>query len=122
MSWKYLCDVGDVAANTAKVVDAEGIAVLVVNYGQGFRAMPPICPHMEEPLEGSAIVANCVLTCTKHLWAWNLATLDMQGEAEKPLKTYDVKEEGGKLLALIEQELTYDFEEEDELDDAAFFS
>lgn len=122
MSWKYLCDVGDVAANTAKVVDAGGTPVLVVNYGQGFRAMPPVCPHMEEPLAESSIVANCVLTCTKHLWAWNLATLDMQGEAEKPLKTYDVKEEDGRLLALIEQELTYDFEEEDELDDAAFFS
>ena len=122
MSWKYLCNVGDVAANTTRLVDADGTRILVVNYGRGFRALPPVCPHMEEPLEESSIVANCVLTCTKHLWAWNLATLDMQGEAEKPLKAYTVKEEDGRLLAFVEEELTYDFDEEDEMDDASFFS
>ena len=38
----------------------------------GFRAIPPLCPHMEEPLEESGIIANCALTCTKHLWSWDL--------------------------------------------------
>lgn len=122
MSWKYLCDVSDVAANTVKLVDANGTRIVVVNYGEGFRAMPPVCPHMEEPLEESGVIANCVLTCTKHLWAWNLETLDMLGETEKPLKTYPVKEQDGRLLAFVEQEITYDFddEEDDMADD--FFS
>jgi toluene monooxygenase system ferredoxin subunit len=69
MTWKKVCDVGDVEANSVKIFDVEGVNVLVTNYGGGFRAIPPICPHMEEPLAESGIVANCVLTCSKHLWA-----------------------------------------------------
>ncbi len=120
MSWTYLCDAAEVAPNSLKLVDANDIRIVVANYGTGFRAIPPICPHMEEPLEESGVIANCVLTCTKHLWAWNLISLDMLGETEKPLKTYEVKEEDGKLLAYITEELTYDFEEEDDMDDDFF--
>ncbi|MBB3971669.1 Rieske 2Fe-2S domain-containing protein [Hansschlegelia beijingensis] len=120
MSWTYLCDAAEVAPNSLKLVDANDIRIVVANYGSGFRAIPPICPHMEEPLEESGVIANCVLTCTKHLWAWNLISLDMLGETEKPLKTYEVKEEDGKLLAYITEELTYDFEEEDDMDDDFF--
>ncbi|MFJ5486252.1 Rieske 2Fe-2S domain-containing protein [Hansschlegelia beijingensis] len=120
MSWTYLCDAAEVAPNSLKLVDANDIRIVVANYGSGFRAIPPICPHMEEPLDESGVIANCVLTCTKHLWAWNLISLDMLGETEKPLKTYEVKEEDGKLLAYITEELTYDFEEEDDMDDDFF--
>ncbi|PZQ14239.1 MAG: (2Fe-2S)-binding protein [Ancylobacter novellus] len=121
MSWTYLCDASEVAPNTLKLVDAQGVPIVVANYGEGFRAMPPICPHMEEPLEESGVIAGCVLTCTKHLWAWNLGTMEMDGgETEKPLKTYDLKEEDGRLLAFVEEELTYDFDEEDDMDDDFF--
>ena len=41
------------------------------------------------------------------------ATLEKQGETEKPLKTYEIKEEHGTLLANIEAELTYDFDDDD---------
>ena len=44
----------------------------------------------------------------------------MQGETEKPLKTYDIKEENGAILRDIEGELTYEFEDEDETDDDFF--
>lgn len=121
MSWKYLCDVSEVASNSLKLVDVDGIRIIVTNYGEGFRAIPPICPHMEEPLDESGVVANCVLTCTKHLWAWDLRNLDLIGETEKELKTYEVKQEDGRLLAFIEQELTYDFDEDAD-DDEDFFA
>lgn len=120
MSWTYVCDVSDVEPNTLKLVDAGGVRMVVANYGGGFRAIPPICPHMEEPLDESGVIANCVLTCTKHLWAWDLRTLDMQGETEKPLKTYELKQEDGKLLAFVAEELTYDFDEDDDMDDDFF--
>jgi nitrite reductase/ring-hydroxylating ferredoxin subunit len=120
MTWKRVCDATEVAENSAKTFDIDGVPVLVVNYGAGFRALPPICPHMEEPLEESGIVARCVLTCTKHLWAWNLATLEMQGETEKPLKIYETRQENGAILANIDGELTYDFDGEDEANDDFF--
>jgi toluene monooxygenase system ferredoxin subunit len=110
----------EVTENSVKKFDVDGIAILIVNYGEGFRAIPPICPHMEEPLEESGIVARCVLTCTKHLWAWNLQSLDMQGETERPLKTYEIREEEGALFARVEGELTYEFETDDDLEDDFF--
>jgi toluene monooxygenase system ferredoxin subunit len=120
MTWKRICDVAEVAENSVKRFDVDGIPIVVANYGEGFRAIPPVCPHMEEPLAESAVIARCILTCTKHLWAWNLKTLAMQGETEKPLKTYEIREESGAILANIEDELTYEFESEDDMDDDFF--
>jgi toluene monooxygenase system ferredoxin subunit len=77
---------------------------------------------MEEPLAESGVVARCILTCTKHLWAWDLRTLEMQGETERPLKTYETKQENGAILANIESELIYDFDHADDDDsDDDFF-
>lgn len=120
MAWKRICGADEVPPNTAKKFNVEGIPVLLVNFGQGYRAIPPICPHMEEPLEESGVIVNCVLTCTKHLWAWDLNTLEMKGETERPLKTYDVKQQGGAVFANIEEELVYEFEDAEEEDDDFF--
>ncbi len=120
MTWKRICRTDEVAANSIKKFDVDGIPILLVNYGAGYRAIPPICPHMEEPLAESGIVANCTLTCSKHLWSWDLETLEMRGDTEKPLKTYDLKEDNGAILANIDGELTYEFEAEGEGDDDFF--
>ena len=122
MAWTRICRADEVPENSVRKFNVSGIQILVVNYGQGFRAVPPVCPHMEEPLEESGIVARCVLTCSKHLWSWNLETLELQGETERPLKTYRLKQEDGVLLANIEQELVYEFETEvgDQSDDDFF--
>ena len=123
MSWIQICKVTDVPANAIKKFKtASGIPLLMVNYGSGFRAIPPVCPHMEEPLAESGIVANCILTCTKHLWAWNLITLDKLGETERPIQTYKVKQEGDDLFAFVDREIIYEFEEADDMDDDAFFA
>lgn len=123
MSWIKVCKAADIPPNTVKKIwAAGGVPVLVVNYGSGFRVVPPVCPHMEEPLEESGVVANCVLTCTKHLWAWNLLTLEKQGETEKPIAVYESKVENGEVLAFVEREILYEFADDDDMDDDAFFS
>jgi len=76
----------------------------------------------QEPLEDSGVIANCALTCTKHLWSWDLSSLDLLGETERPLQSYDVKLENGDILALIDKELVYEFEDEDNIKDDDFFS
>lgn len=123
MSWIKVCKTSDVPENSVKKYWVSGgIALVVTHYNGGFRAIPPVCPHMEEPLEESGVISGCVLTCTKHLWAWDLSTLEMQGETEKPLKTYEVKVVGDDLLAFVERELLYEFEDEDDMDDDSFFN
>jgi toluene monooxygenase system ferredoxin subunit len=69
-----------------------------------------------------SVIANCALTCTKHLWSWDLSSLDMLGETERPLQTYEVKLENGDILAFIDKELVYEFEDEDDMKDDDFFS
>jgi toluene monooxygenase system ferredoxin subunit len=120
MSWKRICAVGEVAENSIRKFDVDGVLILIVNYGQGFRAIPPVCPHMEEPLAESGVVARCVLTCTKHLWAWDLLTLDMQGETGRPLKTYELREDNWDLFARVDEELIYEFDAEDDMEDDFF--
>ena len=122
MSWKRICGADEVPRDSVKKFSTSGISLVVVNYGGAFRTMPSICPHMEEPLEESGIVADCVLTCTKHLWSWKLDTLEKQGEAEKDLKCYDTKEEDGAIFALIDKEIVYEFEDEGEMSDDDFFA
>ncbi len=120
MTWKRICAAGEVVENSIKKFDVDGVPILIVNYGKGFRAIPPVCPHMEEPLAESGVVARCVLTCTKHLWAWDLLTLDLRGETERPLKTYELREENGDLFARVDEELIYEFDAEDDMEDDFF--
>jgi toluene monooxygenase system ferredoxin subunit len=122
MSWKRVCRATDVPENGLKKFTVDGVTLVIANYGSGFRAIPPLCPHMEEPLEESGVIAECALTCTKHLWSWDLSSLAMLGETERPLKTYEVKLENGDILAFIDKELLYEFEEADDMADDDFFS
>lgn len=122
MTWKRVCRVTDVPENTLKKFTVDDVTLVIANYGRGFRAIPPLCPHMEEPLEESGVIANCALTCTKHLWSWDLNSLNMLGETKRPLETYEVKLENGDILAFIDRELVYELENEDDMQDDDFFS
>lgn len=115
MSWKRACAVSDVAVDGLRRCHVEGVAVLVANVGGEFRAMPPVCPHMEEPLDQSGICKAGVLTCSKHLWQWDLLTGKEQGDvAEKPLLMYQTRVEGDDVMVNIEQELEYEYAEEED--------
>lgn len=111
MSWKPVCAVGDVAENTMKKFDVDGVEIIVANLGDEFRAFPPLCPHMEEPLADSGLCNAGVLTCTKHLWQWNMRTGEKMGPAERDLLMYELKQEDGKIYALVAKELVYEYEE-----------
>ena len=122
MSWKRVCKITDVPENDLRKFTVDGVTLVIANYGSGFRAIPPLCPHMEEPLEESGIIADCALTCTKHLWSWDLSSLAMLVETERPLKTYEVKLENDDVLVFIDKELVYEFEDEEDMADDDFFN
>jgi toluene monooxygenase system ferredoxin subunit len=124
LSWKKICAAAEVPENALEKFEIEGIELLIANYGDGFRAFPPRCPHMEEPLCDSAVLFDGMLTCTKHLWQWNMGTGEKVGIAERELLFYDVKQEGDDLYADIEEALVYqDIDEvEEEEDDEDFFN
>ena len=117
MSWKKICAATEVPENTLEKFEVDGIEIMIANYGEGYRAFPPRCPHMEEPLCESGMLFDGLLTCSKHLWQWNMQTGETIGIAEKELLFYDVKQEGNDIYAQVEQELVYEDDGEDEDDD-----
>ena len=115
MSWKRVCGVGMVVPGALKRIEVDGIAMLVTRVGDEYRAIPPLCPHMEEPLESSGICKGGTLTCTKNLWQWDLLTGREQGDvAERPLLLYETRVQGDDLLVRIDEELRYELEEADD--------
>lgn len=113
MSWKAVCATDAVAENSLMQFEVDGVNILIANVGDGFRAYPPVCPHMEEFLADSGICSAGVLTCDRHLWQWDMKTGEPRGPAEKPLLMYDTKQENGQVMVFIEQELEYEFEDDD---------
>ena len=111
MSWRLLCAADEVAPGSLKKVELDGVAIVVARIGETFCAFPPLCPHMAEPLEISGVCDGETLTCTKHLWQWDMTTGAEQGMAEKPLLLYPAKLEGGAVWIDFEQELVYDYDD-----------
>ena len=63
MSWNVACAVADVDEGSVVEFEVDGFEILVSNVAGEFRAYPPMCPHMEEPLGDSAICKGQVMTC-----------------------------------------------------------
>jgi toluene monooxygenase system ferredoxin subunit len=111
LTWQRLCSAEEVPSGRLIGMEFQGVKILVVRIDHDFVAFPPLCPHMAEPLETSGICADGILTCTKHIWQWELKTGVPLGEAEKPLLHYPTKLEGDALWIDFERELTYDYDD-----------
>ena len=119
MTWKRICSTSDIAPHRLVSFVVDAITVIVANLGDdGFSVFPPACPHMEEPLEQSGICAGPLLTCSKHLYQWDMRTGDAAGPAENDLVLlrYESKVEGDAVLASIENELVYAYEDDEDDD------
>ena len=114
--WHRIGATADVNDGELKRFQAGEIAVVVVGFGDEYRIIPPFCPHMAEPLHESGICRAGTLTCSKHLWQWNLLTGKEQGPAERPLLFYQSEVRDGEVWACVDKELVYEFDEEDDDD------
>ena len=116
MTWKIVCSTDDVPDSSLKQFEIDGIPVLVANIDNEFRCYPPACPHMEERLSETGICNKGVLTCTTHLWQWNLLTGKGVAPAEnnRQMLSYEAKIENNQVMAFIEEELEYDFDDDDD--------
>ena len=110
MAWKRVCPASGVPDDALAKFVVDGVSLVVAKVGGDFFAYPPLCPHMAEPLEVSGACSEGILTCTKHLWQWDMRTGAEQGAAERPLLLYPTKCEDGDLFVEIERELAYDYE------------
>lgn len=108
MNWQAVCATDDLDDTELRECEAAGITVLVLRAGDEFFAYPPHCPHQEEALV-RGLCDGDLLTCSKHLWQWDLRTGEAEGVAEKPIKMYPLKVEDGSVLVDLSEELTYEY-------------
>ena len=99
-----------------KQFQAGEIVVVVARVGDEFRIIPPFCPQMAEPLHESGFCRGGTLTCSKHLWQWNLLTGEEQGPAERPLLFYQSEVRDDEVWVCADRELVYESDEEDDDD------
>lgn len=95
--WEAACDAADFDGEEMMECRAGERDVLLVRLGDRIVACPAICPHLEERLAFGFADGN-VLTCSKHLWQWDLDTGDPMGVAEKRLAVAPVRIENGKIF------------------------
>ena len=121
-TWQRVCGISELPTGKLKRVALSDIELIVTNLGDCIRAFPPTCPHLAEPLLDSGLLQDSLLTCTKHLWQWDLRTGEMHGASERPVQMYEAQLNGEDVMVKIEQEITYDYDEEDDFDENDFFS
>ena len=120
--WIKVCAAEDVSENKIERFSVGDFDIVIANYGDGLRAFPPVCPHMREPLDESGLLNDGVLTCGKHVWQWELrACTKASTMTEENLLFYELKEENGAIFVDVSEQLSYAWEEEEELDDDDFF-
>ena len=78
--------------------EVEGLGVLVVRCGAELYAVEDRCSHDGEPLDGGP-VEDCQIICPRHGSRFCLRTGEaLTPPAYEPLRTYRVREAGGRLL------------------------
>jgi toluene monooxygenase system ferredoxin subunit len=111
-----VCAVADLPDQGLSKFEVAGLTVLAARVEDDVRVIPPFCPHMAEPLVESGLCHGLTLTCSKHLWQWNLKSGDIQGPAEKPLKFYPSEIRDGNVWIDASSEVAYDFDEDEDDD------
>jgi 3-phenylpropionate/trans-cinnamate dioxygenase ferredoxin subunit len=94
-------DVGEstaVGENRTLSVEIEGAPVVIVRCADGLYAVEDRCTHDGEPLSGGE-VEDCELICPRHFARFSLKTGEaLTPPAYEPVRTYQVKEENGRVL------------------------
>ena len=82
-------------------VEVDGIPVVVVRCGSDIYAVEDRCTHDGEAL-GEAEVAACEIVCPRHGAHFCLKTGEaLTPPAYEPLRTFKVREEGGRVLVEV---------------------
>lgn len=92
--WAVACDVKDLDGEALLECTVAGHEILLVRAEDRIVACPAVCPHMEERLVDGFCDGH-LLTCSKHLWQWDLTTGEPVGLAEQPLTLAPARIEHG---------------------------
>lgn len=97
-NFQKACDLDDVWEGEMDLFEVGGREVLIVHAPGGeVRAYDPVCPHQDHPLiEGE--LKDCVLTCSAHLWQFDVVSGNGVNPEGVSLKSYPVKVDGESVM------------------------
>ncbi|WP_151446124.1 Rieske (2Fe-2S) protein [Lacisediminimonas profundi] len=95
--WCVACDAKDLEGEELLECTVDGVSVLLVQSEEKIFACEAICPHMDEPL-AHGFCEGKMLTCSMHLWQWDLETGSPVGIASERLLVVPVRVEQGKIF------------------------
>ena len=104
IEYNKACDLDDIWEGEMDVFEVKGQDVLIIHAPGGeIRAYDPICPHQYHQLiEGE--FEDCILTCSAHLWQFDVLSGDGVNPEGVALKAYPVKVENDAILVSLPAE------------------
>jgi toluene monooxygenase system ferredoxin subunit len=104
MSFEKVCTKDDLWEGEMDCFEAGGREVLVLHLEGGeIRAIAPSCPHQEQPLVAGTLEGN-ILTCSAHLWRFDVASGLGVNPADSRLVMYPVKIDGDDIYVDVDVE------------------
>lgn len=98
MTFVEIARAGELREGTMRRVEVAGRRILLANVGGRLCAVDDTCTHEEASLSTGVLKGECV-KCPLHNSRFNVCTgKAMEEPAEEDLRTYPVREEGGRVL------------------------
>jgi len=98
LEYHKVCDVDDVWEGEMELFEVGDNEVLIVHSpGQQIRAFDPTCPHQEISLADGEL-ENCILTCSAHLWQFDVITGMGVNPKDTALTSFPLKLEGDSIF------------------------
>ncbi len=89
---------GELREGTMRRIDVGGRRILLANVAGRLYAVDDTCTHEEASLS-TGVLKGELVKCPLHNSRFNVRTGEVLEEpAEEPLRTYPVREEGGRIL------------------------
>lgn len=97
MAWVRVAATDELAAGTAKVVEAGGKRLALCNTGEGFYTIDDMCTHDRGPLDQGKLIGNRI-ECPRHGAQFDVTTgRAVVLPAVRPVKTYPTRVQDGQV-------------------------
>ena len=102
MAFRRVCSLDDVWEGDMEAFEVDGTEVLVIHLPGGtVHAIQSLCPHQEVDLADGEL-EDGVLTCSMHLWQFDVASGKGVNPSHAEVAKYPVKLEGDDVYVDVE--------------------
>jgi nitrite reductase/ring-hydroxylating ferredoxin subunit/alkylhydroperoxidase/carboxymuconolactone decarboxylase family protein YurZ len=97
-AWHDVAAEADIPEQEAAYFEVDGRHLFTYRKGDDIRVYDSRCPHQVTDIPHLSLEGK-TLTCPKHEWAFDIESGQCTAKGNRPLRTFEHKVEGGRLLA-----------------------